>query len=146
MGFRTDMRTAAFTLLQGFKTANPSLLQHIYSARPGSLHPPCAFIGSIGEPEIGRTAQIRSRAPRVTIFFVQGAYDNAETADRQDVIVDAFLDYADERIHAAGANTLTEMTSTEDVELEHRGPNGPVYYPATQVTLTGSEQTGGRWQ
>lgn len=135
--FRHDFRTALASLLDSFRAANTTLLSQTYRARPASFHPPLAYIGTLVEPRIDFTSGLRTRLVRAQIALVQGQYDNAETADRLDVLSDTFLDYLTANPHAINARSVLTPTSAEDVELEIRGTDGKpsVYYAATLVTV-----------
>lgn len=135
--FRADLRTALHTLLDSFHTANPTLVQHTYRARPGSFHPPLAYVGLFTEPTIRFTSGLRTRLLRVQLVLVQGLYDNAETADRQDVLADSFLDYLTANPHAVNPRSVLTPTGMEDVELvvPAVGDKPAIPYAATIVTV-----------
>jgi hypothetical protein len=136
--FRSDYRTALATLLDGFKAANPTLVQHVYRARPGSFHPPLAYVGTLNEPAINFTSGTRRRLIRAQFALVQGLYDNAETADRMDVLADAFIDYLTANPHAINSRSVLTPISAEDVELviPPAGPDKPqLVYAATLLTV-----------
>lgn len=135
--FRVDFRSGLHTLLDNFRTANPTLLLHTYRARPGSLHPPAAYVGPILEPRIDLTVGPTTRLIRAQVALVQGLYDNAETADRLDVLVDTFIQYVADHPHAINNRSVLVPTQAEDVELEMRGvDNKPsLFYAATLLTL-----------
>ncbi len=142
LAFRTNVRAGAYALLTGFQTANPTLLHETHPVRPASFRPPLGFVGEINEPSLYADMQTRQRHPRVSIYLVQGSYDNAETVSRQDVLVDAFLDYCYANLGIAGAATLLEPSSTDDVPLTVNTPTGPLYYSATQFVLEGTASEG----
>ena len=113
LGFRADVRAAAVTLLNGYRTANAGSLKQIYPGRPLSVHPPCAFVDSIPE-DITVTNAGMQRTPSVAIRLVQGNFDSEEHVAQQDALVDGFIDYVIDNKHAAGANTLALIESVED--------------------------------
>lgn len=135
--FRVDFRTGIKTLLDDFRGANPTLLSQTYRARPASFHPPLAYLGPILEPRIDLTVGPTTRLIRAQVALVQGLYDNAETADRLDVLVDTFIQYVADHPHAINARSVLTPTQAEDVELEIRGvDNKPsTFYAATLITL-----------
>ena len=142
MGFRTDARTAFASLLAAFaadfNTTAPakSKIQSTHRARPGSYRPPCLFVGSIREPRIDHTMGLRERNMTIELVLVQGQYDNEETSDRQDVLVDAFHDWLTARPHAISTNTVMNQVSTEDAEIVIATTNGAtVRYFATVVSV-----------
>ena len=140
--YRTDARVALATLLDNFRIANPTLLNQTYRARPGTLHPPCAFIGDWREPTIALDMSIVTRLPLVDLVLVQGEYDNAETMDRQDVLTDAFLSYLANNAHQ-GNGVITRL-STSDAEVTFSAPGGlVVHYLTTIVAVELDIQEGG---
>lgn len=140
--YRADARTAVDGFLTAFQAANPTLLFSTYRARPGSLHPPCAFVGDFREPSIGLDMSIVTRQPQIEVWLVQGEYDNAETMDRQDILVDAFISYLANNPHV-GSGVLISL-GTDDREVTLTGPGGSTAtYLATVVTLGLDIQEGG---
>lgn len=135
--FRADFRTALAGMLDDFRGANPTLLAQTYRARPASFHPPLAYVGLITEPRIDFTSGLRTRLLRAQLALVQGLYDNAETADRQDALADAFLDYLTARPHAVNNRSVLTALSMEDVELVIEGGEGKqsLVYAATLITV-----------
>ena len=85
---------------------------------------------------------VRTRIIVVEVWMVQGLSDNAEAAERNDELMDEFRDYCEDFIHKAGGSTLTVLGNSEDVELEHRGPQGPIYYQATRIDFAGNIREG----
>lgn len=102
------------TLLDGYKDANAGVLIQTYPGRPLSLHPPCAYVESIDESDITYTPAGTQRTPAVSVRLVQGNFDSQDTVDSQDTLVDGFLEYVVANRHAAGANTLFLVESSED--------------------------------
>ncbi len=135
--FRADFRIGLAALLVAFRAANPMLLAQTYRARPGSFHPPLAYIGLISEPNLNFTSGLRTRLVRAQIALVQGLYDNAETADRQDALADAFLDYLTANPHVINARSVLTPTAMEDVELtiQSNQDQPTLIYAATLVTV-----------
>lgn len=136
--YRVAMRAACFGLLSGFKTANPSLLQNIFRSRPGSLNPPFGYVDMAAE-SLTRTAQLRQRNPRARIFLGAASHDNQETADKEDILVDTFLDYAEAHMQDGGPGTFLQLIGIEDpVELTIVGSNGQnLLYPAIPFLMEG---------
>lgn len=137
--FRSDVRDGLYAYLVAFKAANPSLLPgDVYKVRPGSLVPPCAYVGPMNEPTITQTASIRQRLMTPTVVLVQRIIVPQETGEAMDDLVDAYLDYLDSggREHLAGGIIAT--ISTQDVELDFAG----TIYSATVVTHRAEVQEG----
>ena len=115
LGSRTNVRAAAHTLLNAYKASlDDGKLRQVYQARPASINPPCAFIDSISEGSIGYTPAGMQRTPDVAIRFVRGTFDRADVAEANDELVDGFIDYVVANKHAAGANTISTISSAED--------------------------------
>ena len=118
--FRQDIVAGLVTILDGFKTANPTLLRHTFSARPPGFNTdlPCAFVGP--RPETATHSQgIRTRTlSGLSVSFVDRLTDNAETMTRMDVLVDAFADYLTARPHVIPGtiwNTWTVIDEQLDI-------------------------------
>lgn len=136
--FRQSKRAGYQTLLEAFMADFNSTalgkekLIGTFRARPPSFNPPLAYVGTFREPAISHVMGLRTRQTRDELVLVQGLYDNFETVDRQDKLVDAFLDWLTANPHAAGANTVTQAVSTEDVELQLK-TDAPVYFATVVV-------------
>lgn len=129
--FRSDVAAGFYTLLSDFATANPTMLQHAYKARPRSFGDrPLAFVGPRNET-IQHDSGTRARTMSPTIVFVWAWNDEQETADIRDDLIDAFLDYATAHPRAVSDSTVTSPTGVEDVELEMDGAP----YPASIVSF-----------
>lgn len=140
--FRHDARVALAAFLEAFRVANPTLLTQTYGARPGSLYPPCAFVGDWREPTISLDMQLVTRLPQVELLLVQGEYDNAETMDRQDILTDAFVSYLANHPHVG--NGVIISLGTDDREVTFSGPGGSsATYLLTAVTVALDIQEGG---
>lgn len=142
------MRAAALTLLDGYKAAHEGVLKQTFQARPMSIMPPAGFVDSIAE-DIAYTPAGMQRTPAVLIRLVRGTYHFGDVAEANDDLVDGFIEYVVDNKHAAGANTLTLVTSVEDedgwIPEWIPPPNGqePRAYYSTVVTLSGEGLFGG---
>ena len=143
---RADVRAGAMTLLDGYKTANPGSLTQTHRARPLSIHPPCAFVDAINEGSIDYSASHVFRTPEVVIRFVRGSFARADVADANDELIDGFIAYCRDNLHASGANTLSVVTSVEDDDgwiPEWFPPeSNPQPYYTTLVTIGSEGQFG----
>lgn len=140
------MRTAALTLLDGFKTANPGELAQTFRARPANLQPPSAFVDGIDEREILYTPAGTQRTPDVRIRIVRGTFNSGDVVDANDDLVDDFIDYVIANRHAAGPNTLALISAVEDDDgwvPEWMPPDRQLPYYSTIVTLSGEGLFGG---
>jgi hypothetical protein len=131
--FRRDVTTRLVALAEDFKNANPTLLLRVYHRRPTGFTPdlPAMYVGSKNEA-IVHTSGLRQRTMEPQLVLVgnpTGAPD--EIADEVDTLVDYFLDYITVHPHAISSNTVTQVTTIRDVELEV----DDVVYPAAVLTL-----------
>ena len=110
-----------------------------------SIAPPCAFIQAINEGSIDYSASHVFRTPDVVIRIVRGTFAKADVADANDDLVDGFIAYVRDNLHAAGANTLSVITSVEDDDgwvPEWFPPERAQPYYSTLVTLGSEGQFG----
>lgn len=137
------MRAAAVSLLNGYRTANSGSLTQVYGARPKTIAAPSAFVDSISE-DIAYTPAGMQRTPEVVIRMVRGTFASEEVAESTDALVDGFVEYVVTNRHAAGANTLSLITSVEDDDgwVPEWLPESRPFY-TTLVTLSGEGVFGG---
>lgn len=131
---RADFRTALIGILDDWKAANPSLIRQTYRARPASFAPPLAYIGPFSEPTIEFETGNRLKRPdiRASLVVVQGVYENAETADKLDVMADSLLTFlVDQHSRVSGASLLEPVGGLEDVDLTI----GDATYAATVIPV-----------
>lgn len=145
MGFRSDLRAAAMSLLEGYKAANDEALKQIYPGRPLSVFAPCAFVDSIDEGDITQTLAGTQRTPEVSIRLVQGNFDSADTVEGQDALVDGFIDYCASHFQEAGFNTISSIVSVRDEPgwVPEWMPDPQRAYYSTVVVLRGEGLFGG---
>lgn len=130
---RADLRTALAGILDDFRADNPSLIRQTYRARPATFNPPLAYVGIFTEPTIEHEFGNRqTRSLRGQLVIVQGVYENAETADKLDLLADALITYLAGQHARADATKLLEPISSEDVDLSI----GEATYAATIVTVS----------
>ena len=137
--WRSDVRDALYGYAQSFQTANASMVSgDVYKVRPGSLVPPCIYIGSLSEPRISQDASIIQRLMLAEVVLVQRIIVPQENGEAMDDMVDAMVTYLDSsgREHVAGG--LISVISTRDVELDFAG----TIYSATVVTVQAEVQEG----
>ncbi len=135
--FRADMRDGLYAYAVAFKAANASLVTgDIYKTRPGALIPVAIYVGSLNEPSITHSAQVRQRTMRASIVIVRNLVDRDGGAEANDDIVDLWVDYVNDNPHIAGG--LMSVSSTQDVELTY----GETVYSATVVTHLAEIQEG----
>ncbi len=130
-------------MLEAYKSAASIKLQ-VYRARPRTLLPPTAFVDRISEELTDFTAYVRQRQPSVHVIVVHGLFDSGEATDQGDAFVDGFLDWVADDFHGFGANTLVNVTRTEDIPNfvpDWVRPEEQKSYYATEITLEGFAAT-----
>lgn len=118
--FRADSVAGLMTVLNAYKTAHPALLRGVYSARPGgpTFEKPCAYVGNRDETQM-HDSGIRTRTlTGLQVIVVDTFPDNAQTADRMDVLVDDLSDAFTAAPHALGGNSVVSVTSIADTEVQ----------------------------
>ncbi len=136
------VRAASVDLLKDYAQSVGVTLQ-VYPARPKSLNPPTGFVDRMTE-EVTHTVSIRQRTCRAEVLVLHGLFDSKEAVTQRDAFVDGFMEWCEEHLDAAGANTTLELVAVEDEPAyvpdwrpanATNGPN-PTYY-ATRITLEG---------
>ena len=133
------------TILSAQQTATPTQLRAVYRARPGSFsETPCAYVGSRDEA-ITYTAGQRTRTFAPTVVIVDTFSDATESGDRVDDLVDLLVDrFTDAYAAVPGGNSLLELTSVTDTELEVRGDANTAIYRAAVLGFDRTFITEGR--
>lgn len=139
--FRATARTALLAFLDAWKTADATI-QQTYRARPRTLHAPCAFIGDWRE-SVNFDAQLGTRTPTVDIHLISGQYDNAESMDRQDVLVDGFLSYVGNHSRVSIGVIIVVSIADAEVTLPGRDGASTATYLDSIVSLTLDAAEGG---
>jgi hypothetical protein len=142
--FRTDVRVALLASLNSFNATLAAPLKQITRARPASFNPPCAFIGSWREAQIGVDMQLMTRQPTIEVVFVQGTYSNEQTMDRQDVLLDAAVQWfgSNAQAHIA-SGVIVGMSLGDDFDLTLTGAGGSqATYLASPLALQLDIQSG----
>jgi hypothetical protein len=143
VAFQAAMRAAAVQFLTDYKTAAGVKLQ-IYPGRPASLAPPTAFVDGIHEV-VTYSGQLVSRAPTADVIVLFGLFDSAEAVAQKDAFADGFLDWALDRYHEAGANTLVSVNEVEDLPTyvnDWMSPERQNTYYAMRIGLEGLALSG----
>lgn len=109
----TQARAAAVQLLTDY-AADVGLAMRVWPSRPEAIFPPTAFVDVINEALTGYSRGYRQRRPQVQVLVLHGLFDHADTVRQRDAFVDGFLDWTADRFHAAGANTLIEVSQVVD--------------------------------
>jgi hypothetical protein len=138
--FRAQLRAGCYSVLDTFKTANPTLLAHIYDHTPSEPRTPCAFIANtIPEPTIAHDAATRQRRLVAQVWILNKPISNDQVADEQDVLTDALVDAFTAAPRAASASTLIEPISVEPATFE---VGSTVTYAASVINVQGTERVG----
>jgi hypothetical protein len=109
--FQTEMRAAAVQMLRDF-AADFGLTLQVYPGRPRSIAPPTAFVDRIREAIT--FDGLRQRLVSVEVVVLHALFDSKDAVTQKDAFIDAFIDWASDHYHAAGANTILEPRSVED--------------------------------
>jgi hypothetical protein len=131
--FRQDAVAGLMVVLNAYKTAHPTLLRGVYSARPDgpAFEKPCAYVGRRDEV-VSHDSGIRTRTLTGLQVIVLDTFTvNAQTADRMDVLIDGLLDAFTAAPHALGGNSVVSVTSIADTEVQM----GEAIYRATIFTF-----------
>lgn len=131
--FRKDTRDGVYGLLTGFQSANPTMLEHTYRRRPGSFPDKIsAFVGNLNESMEPRTLLSQRNITPTVVFVMKLTEPSHEQSDVMDLIVDAFITYANARPHAISSQTVCVVRGVDDsVEQEAEG----TVYPSVVVTF-----------
>jgi hypothetical protein len=130
---RSQYVAAVVSLLNTYKSSNPTLLRAVYTSRPASIgETPCAFIGPRNE-QITHSMSVQTREfTGLSVVLVDALTDNQESADRMDDLVDAILNVIASNPRAIPALGVLEATNVEDVELDY----GTTIYRASVINLS----------
>jgi hypothetical protein len=139
----TQARAAAVQLITDF-AADAGLQVQVWPGRPHAIFPPTAFVDAINEALSDYTTTNRQRRVQVQVLVLHGMYDTADTVAQRDRFVDGFLDWVVDRPHAAGGNTLLEVTTVQDEPSyvpDWLPSDVPRVYYASRVWLEGFAAT-----
>ena len=129
MGWRGDLRDRYLVGLQAFAAANPTLVDHVYKARPASLtDAKCIFVGGVAE-NILHTQGTRQRTAEVTLVCTAALGENTETTDELEDMADGLVDYLTDNHGLIGAQTVQEPVRSTTTEV----PDGGTFLPAIAV-------------
>ena len=138
MGFRTDLRAGCKTVLDSYKTSNPTLLAHVYDHRPPRYLTPCAFVDNVVlEPTITHDSGTRQRDMIARVYVVNKFVSNDQTADEQDALVDGLVD-AFTSNHSVVSQALIEPISVDGEEVS----DGDATYAASVINVRGRIRQG----
>lgn len=125
VAFRTAMRAAAISLVEGFiaQAGSPwvdvddkSRIQ-LYRTIPTTFHPPCYFVERITEVQqfTGPTQRQRSAVARVVVLWrLFNDTERGDAVDQLDAFLDGFSDYVLTNYHEPGPTELISSARIED--------------------------------
>jgi hypothetical protein len=117
MGLQAAMRAAAVTLLLDYGASAGIRAWSVTPTRPTEIRPPHAFVDTIGETLDHTTARtdFRFSAEVVVIHGISNPSGYTDAAIQRDAFMDGFIEWAEARYHAAGANTMLGISSVDDL-------------------------------
>jgi hypothetical protein len=129
--FRSDVAAGLVTILEAFKSANPTLIGSVHRARPEGYTGdyPIAFVETRNE-QVSHTQGVRTRLMAPSVAVVGEYRLNAEHMDVFDDLVDALLDHFTGYPHIT-SNTIWDRMTVEDYTEEI----GEAYRPAVRFTF-----------
>jgi len=140
--FRVDAVAGVMAVLNTYRTSNPTKLRAVYSARPAgpAFEKPCAYVGTRDETTT-HDSGIRTRTlTGLQVVLLDTFPDNAQTADRLDILVDGLQDAFTAAPHMLGNNTVAAVTNVNDTEVTM----GEAIYRAVVFTLSAAVAQEGR--
>ena len=130
---RVTLTAGLLAVLNTYRTANPTKLRRVYSARPGGVgEVPFAFVGHRDET-IVHTAGTRQRTITPTVTVCDHLGDNEQSAGRMDILVDALVDAFTAAPNLGGG--ILRQTGLLDSEEQFGGPDSVVSYLATTLVF-----------
>lgn len=137
MGFRTDFRAGVKTILDTYKTANPTLLAHVYDHPPATLNTPCAYLEKEVSERYQHTSGLRIRTATLNVVVVNKQSTNKQVTGEQDALLDGILNALSDDPDAV-SGCLIEPVASEDRPVEIAG----TAYEAVVISVQGIEQRG----
>lgn len=138
-----DVVAALLSILNTYRTANPTRLRAVFTARPGGVgEVPFAYIGARDEA-ITHTEGTRSRDFSPTVVVVDTYGDNEQTQDRLDILQDGLVDAFTAGVHAIGYGVL-EQDGVRDEDVSFTGPERVTFYRGRTFTFSHILVTEGR--
>jgi hypothetical protein len=141
---QTRARAAAVQLLTDFKADSGIGLQ-IYRARPGSIHPPTAFVDAMGESITYYAGFHHDREVRVELVVLHGRFDHGDTVDQRDAFVDAFHEWVLEHRDELDGRADFRVAGVDDEPSfvpDWLPPEVQRTYYGTRITLEGFTSNG----
>lgn len=110
-------RAAAVAFLTDYAATATGLSKkmQVYRARPLTINPPTGFVDEIREAFVSTGITLHQRRPQVDVVVLFGTFDSGEAVDQKDAFVDGLADWIMARPAQAGANTLIDIVSCQDL-------------------------------
>lgn len=141
MTFPTQVRTAAYGVLQTVQTAHASLLANVHSARPAAIAGlPAAWVDDV-RFTLNHDMSLRTWLGEAEVWIAYDAADNEDGQSRADVLLGYVLDAFTDDPHWPGVNTIGEPRGVRSDSFD--GGEGGTY-PALVVTLGRIQMQEGR--
>lgn len=138
MGWRGDVRDSFKAGLDAFLVANPTIVTHVYSARPAAIiDARVIFIGGIAET-ILLDQGLRQRSAEITLVCTRSLGANTEVVDDLEDLADALIDYLTSNPHLPGALTVQAPVRSTTTEL----PDSGTFLPAVAIVARADIQEG----
>lgn len=114
--FRADVAAGLVTILEAFKTANPTMLRSVHRARPEGFigDYPIAFVAGRSE-SVSHSQGLRTRTMTPSVSVVGEYRLNGEHMDEFDVLVDALEDHFTTYPHIV-TGTIWDQMSVDDYD------------------------------
>ena len=142
--FRADIRAGLVTATQAFVTAQPTLLNKCYPARPTSFNVPMpfAYVDLLGETAT-HDSGLRQRTLAPSVVFVGRPFDNEEQVAAWDILVDLLADHFTDYAHIV-ANTIWDRWNITDGSEDIQTNDGVRVFPSVRFTFDNVSSTRGR--
>jgi hypothetical protein len=144
--FRQTFRSGMKTVLDTYKTANPTLLSHVYDHEPPQPRTPCAFVNKEISETLAFSGQVRQRVMTGTVTVLNRLMSQNQAADEQDVLVDGLLDAFSTAgatgTRAAGSGSVMLPSAVGDEERSYGEGAGQTAYAGFNLTITLAVQEG----
>ncbi len=129
--FRADLISHLTTVANSYRTANPTKLRRVFTARPGSFgEMPCVFIGPRSEVSVEDAGTV-TRTITTTLVCVDTFGDNEQLSDRMDVLVDGLGSML--RTDAAAHVTAQPGVDGGIIDFVGNIEDGELEQPATET-------------
>jgi hypothetical protein len=118
------MVAGILSILTTFQAANPTLLADISATRPRSLtnaSKPFAYIDTRDETINSEAHMMQRTFSNLGIVLVDVVPSNAEAEARMDILVDGIVALVAKYYHAAGANTITQLSGVTTIAPPEEG-------------------------